>query len=232
MPLSFAPAEALRVGAIVLAVARDDDGDVAASMGVLSAVGGAWRTWHGGEIDRFVRPDLSLYPRFSGSPLVDVTGAVLGMNTGGLSRRQDLAVPAGTIERVDRDAAQRRRPDSARLPRRGAAGARAGPRGRPARGDRAGRRDRQSGRPRRPDRGRHPAGARRHAIADADDVHVRLGPGSVGTTIALDVLRGGTPRRLEIAVGARPDDDEPDEHEHGGRERHGRRHHRHGGWGR
>ncbi|MEA2721199.1 MAG: serine protease DegQ, partial [Candidatus Eremiobacteraeota bacterium] len=93
-PLEFASADALRVGAIVLAVARDDDGDLAASMGVISAVGGPWRTWHGGQIDRFVRPDLSLYPRFSGSPLVDVTGRVIGLNTGGLSRRQSLTVPA------------------------------------------------------------------------------------------------------------------------------------------
>src|ERR1700676_585369 len=98
--LEFDPAEALRVGAIVLAVARDDDGDLAASMGVLSAVGAGWRTWQGGQIDRFVRPDLSLYPRFSGSPLVDVTGRVIGLNTGGLSRRQSLTVPASTIGRV------------------------------------------------------------------------------------------------------------------------------------
>ena len=95
-PLEFAAPEALRVGAIALAVARDDDGDLAASMGVISAVGGAWRTWQGGDVDRFVRPDLSLYPRFSGSPLVDVGGRVFGLNTGGLSRRQVVTVPAAT----------------------------------------------------------------------------------------------------------------------------------------
>jgi S1-C subfamily serine protease len=100
VPLSFAAAEGVRVGAIAIAVARDDDGDLAATMGVISATGEAWRTWQGGHIDRFVRPDLSLYPRFSGSPLIDAHGAAIGLNTGGLSRRQVVTVPGVTIERV------------------------------------------------------------------------------------------------------------------------------------
>jgi serine protease Do len=90
----------LRVGAIALAVARDDDGDLAATMGVVGSLGAAWRTWRGGEIDRFVRADLSLYPRFSGSPLVDAAGRLIGLNTWGLSRRQAVVVPAATIARV------------------------------------------------------------------------------------------------------------------------------------
>jgi S1-C subfamily serine protease len=90
----------LRVGAIAIAVARDDDGDLSATMGVVGSVGTAWRTWRGGEIDRFVRADLSLYPRFSGSPLIDAAGRLIGMNTWGLSRRQAVVVPAATIARV------------------------------------------------------------------------------------------------------------------------------------
>jgi S1-C subfamily serine protease len=90
----------VRVGAIAVAVARDDDGDLAATMGVVGSVGAPWRTWRGGEIDRFIRADLSLYPRFSGSPLVDAAGALIGMNTWGLSRRQAVVVPAATIVRV------------------------------------------------------------------------------------------------------------------------------------
>ncbi len=90
----------LRVGAIAIAVGRDDDGDLSATMGVVGSLGAAWRTWRGGEIDRFVRADLSLYPRFSGSPLVDAAGRLIGMNTWGLSRRQSIVVPAATIVRV------------------------------------------------------------------------------------------------------------------------------------
>jgi S1-C subfamily serine protease len=89
-----------RVGAIAIAVARDDDGDLSATMGVIGSVGATWRTGRGGEIDRFVRADLSLYPRFSGSPLVDAGGRLIGMNTWGLSRRQSIVVPAPTLARV------------------------------------------------------------------------------------------------------------------------------------
>ncbi len=45
----------VRVGAIAIAVARDDDGDLSATMGVVGSIGAAWRTWRGGEIDRFIR---------------------------------------------------------------------------------------------------------------------------------------------------------------------------------
>jgi S1-C subfamily serine protease len=98
--LTHAPPSDVRVGTIAIAVARDDDGDLSATMGVVGTIGAAWRTWRGGEIDRFVRADVSLYPRFSGSPLVDATGRVIGLNTWGLSRRQALVVPAATIKRV------------------------------------------------------------------------------------------------------------------------------------
>jgi S1-C subfamily serine protease len=67
----------LRVGALVLALGRPG-GAVTASLGVISTVGGEWRTWHGGSIDRFVRLDLSIYDGFSGGPLVDAADGCLG----------------------------------------------------------------------------------------------------------------------------------------------------------
>jgi S1-C subfamily serine protease len=86
----------LKVGNLVLAVGYGPR----ASWGVVSAVGGAWRTWRGGEVDRFVRVDLVLYPGFSGGPLVDASGKVAGLVTSGLSRQLELAVPASTVTRV------------------------------------------------------------------------------------------------------------------------------------
>jgi S1-C subfamily serine protease len=99
-PPPVAPAtEPPRVGQIVLALGRPGS-SITASFGVVSAVGGEWRTWQGGAIDRFVRLDLSVYDGFSGGPLVDAAGRVIGINTSGLARATALTVPAATVARV------------------------------------------------------------------------------------------------------------------------------------
>jgi S1-C subfamily serine protease len=86
----------LRVGHMVLALGHGPR----ASWGVISALGPRWRSWRGGEIDRLVRLDLVLYPGFSGGPLVDATGRVVGLCTSGLARETNLAVPVTTVSRV------------------------------------------------------------------------------------------------------------------------------------
>lgn len=88
-----------RVGQLVLALGRPGS-SVTASLGIVSAVGGEWRTWQGGTIDRFVRLDLAVYDGFSGGALVDASGRVVGINTSGLARATALTVPASTVARV------------------------------------------------------------------------------------------------------------------------------------
>lgn len=90
----------LKVGQIGLAVARPGEAGLSATMGAISALGGAWRTWSGGQVDSFIRPDLTLYPGFSGGPLVSGEGKVVGLNTSGLSRSMPLAIPTNTVNRV------------------------------------------------------------------------------------------------------------------------------------
>lgn len=89
----------LKVGNLVLALARGSEGDIRAAMGAVSVVGDEWQSMSGGKIDRFIRPDISLYPGFNGGALVDATGNVIGMNTTG-RRGTALTIPASTINRV------------------------------------------------------------------------------------------------------------------------------------
>ena len=98
-PAERSPEANLQVGRVVLAVGRPGPA-VTASLGIVSAVGGEWRTWQGGRIDRFVRLDLSVYDGFSGGPLVEAGGRVLGINTSGLTRALAIALPVTTVDRV------------------------------------------------------------------------------------------------------------------------------------
>jgi S1-C subfamily serine protease len=87
------------VGQLVLALGRPGPG-LTASWGVVSSVAGAWRTWQGGELDALVRLDVAIYDGFSGGPLVDAEGRVLGINSSALARGLGLAIPVATVERV------------------------------------------------------------------------------------------------------------------------------------
>src|SRR5438046_997214 len=89
----------LRVGSLVLAVGRPGH-NVSASFGIVSAVGEGWRTWQGARIDRVLRLDLSVYDGFSGGPLVDASGALVGLNNSALARGTPLALPAAAVDKV------------------------------------------------------------------------------------------------------------------------------------
>lgn len=97
---TFGATESLKPGHIVLAIGRSPDSGVNATMGILSAASGPWRTWRGGQMDQYLRLDLTVYPGSSGGAVVDTAGRVLGMATGALSRIAGLAVPVSTINRV------------------------------------------------------------------------------------------------------------------------------------
>ena len=93
--------EELAVGNLTLAVGRiHRERGVTASFGIVSALGDKWRTWRGGEIDRLIRPDVSIFIGFSGGTLIDVEGKVIGINTTGLARGAGLTIPASTVNHV------------------------------------------------------------------------------------------------------------------------------------
>ncbi len=87
-------------GQIALTVGRSPDSGPNATMGIVSAVSGEWRTWRGGRLDQYIRLDLTLYPGSSGGAVVNIDGEILGIATSALSRIAGLAIPAATINRV------------------------------------------------------------------------------------------------------------------------------------
>jgi len=98
--LAFRDLDGVRVATFVVAAARPGR-TVRASFGIVGAHGAdAWRTRMGGRIDRYLEPDLSMPPGFSGGALVDLEGKALGMNTRGIARRAHVTIPRITLERV------------------------------------------------------------------------------------------------------------------------------------
>jgi S1-C subfamily serine protease len=199
----------VRIGHPVLAVGRPQaGGDVMASFGVVGAVGGAWRTAHGSTIGGYIRADATLYPGFSGGPLVDVEGRAVGLNSSRLGRGAGLTIPVAALAPVV-DALL----SSGRI-RRGYLGvvtqvARLAP----ALAARAGGRETgllivnvEPGSP------ANAAGLITGDIlvafdgqptADTEDLQAALGAASVGRTVQLTILRGGQPTAVAATVGER-----------------------------
>lgn len=100
-PSPQANAREAKVGSIVLAIGRraEETAGLSASYGVVSATGEQWRTSTGGKVDSWLRLDLLPYPGFSGGPLIDANGRVLGINTSG-PRRSIVTIPTETTNRV------------------------------------------------------------------------------------------------------------------------------------
>lgn len=98
-PPTWVDPEDLRVGQLVLALGRPGQ-TVQATLGVVSALGQSWRTAAGGNVDRYLQTDVVMYAGFSGGPLVDVHGRVLGLNSSALLRGVSASVPVPTLRRV------------------------------------------------------------------------------------------------------------------------------------
>lgn len=88
-------ASPLKPGQLVLALGYGPR----VSWGVISALGDG-RTRNRESLEPPVYLDLTLYPGFSGGPLVDVQGRVVGITSSGLARHSRLGIPATTVTRV------------------------------------------------------------------------------------------------------------------------------------
>jgi S1-C subfamily serine protease len=206
--VATADAAQLRPGHVVLAVGNHEGGPVA-SLGIVATVGGPWHSLRGGTIDNLIRVDLVLSPAAEGGALIDAQGGVVGMAVPG-PRRRVLAIPTSTIDRgVDQLLAKGH-------VFRGYLGAGLEPvrRGRPTH-------DTQptgSGRgvlvvSIDPDGPASRAGLlvgdivmtwNAKPIDRVRDVMHLLGADSVGTTVDLQLIRGGAPTTLKVVLGERP----------------------------
>jgi serine protease DegQ len=93
-PATPAEGEA-RVGQIALAVGSHSRGEgPRATLGVVSAVGGPVRSRRRPRLERYIQTDATPYPGFSGGPLIDARGNVLGILVSGWGRGAAFAIPA------------------------------------------------------------------------------------------------------------------------------------------
>lgn len=96
---SWRALDGLRVGHFVVSLARPGK-TTRASFGIVSTLGGEYRTGHGGTVDRWVEADAHVPPGWSGGLLVDLEGKAIGLQHRGLVRNVAVTVPKITLERV------------------------------------------------------------------------------------------------------------------------------------
>lgn len=87
-------AASAQVGQLVLAVGRPNGAGMQASWGIVTSIGGPARTGRGGLLPKYLQSETTPYPGFSGGALIDADGAILGLNTSGLTPGRSLTIPA------------------------------------------------------------------------------------------------------------------------------------------
>ena len=90
----------VKVGQLVLALGRPSAEGMQASWGIVTSISGPARTARGGMLDEYIRSETTPYPGFSGGPLINTEGEVLGLNTSGLTRGSSLTIPVKVAWRV------------------------------------------------------------------------------------------------------------------------------------
>jgi S1-C subfamily serine protease len=201
--------DSVKVGQLVLALGRPNSAGMQASWGIVTAISGPARTFRGGMLDEYIQTETTPYPGFSGGPLVDTEGNVLGLNTSGLTRGSSLTIPVKVAWRVA-DALARHG-----SVKRGYLGVRTQPVELAEAARKALGREQthgllvlwlEEGGP------AEKAGLfvgdtlvaiSGQAVGDADDLFSALNSDTVGKAIAVQVLRGGRPEPVTVTVGER-----------------------------
>lgn len=190
-----------RVGHLVVAVGRPDTQPAQASFGMVTGLGSGLSTRRGARIDSFIMTDAVPYPGFSGGPLANLAGEVLGVNTSGLVRGTSIAIPAGLAWSLASALAEHGRV------RRGFLGVRSQPVELPELG--------RTGLLLVGVEAGGPAAAGglligdvllavgEHRIDDHDSLMAALSGDAVGKPVEITILRGGQQQKLAITIGER-----------------------------
>ncbi|HWR67276.1 MAG TPA: trypsin-like peptidase domain-containing protein [Bellilinea sp.] len=206
-----APAEAaegVKIGQLVLALGRPSREGFEASLGVISALGGPARTPHG-SLEKYIRTDAILFPGFSGGPLVNAEGKVVGLNTSGFGPGAVLTIPAEIAWKIGAHLAEHGSVT------RGYLGIRSQPVEISSTAQRTLAREQKVGLLIISVENGSPAdqgglivgdilvGFNGQAVADHEDLFNRLTGDGVGKASAVEVLRGGQPMILQVTTGVR-----------------------------
>lgn len=194
-----------RVGSLVLALGRA--GALAATIGIVSALDGPWEGGRGRRFARLIGSDAPMFPGFSGGPLIDASGRVLGLLSSHLGRGQTLAIPVVDVDRIATALQTHGKV------RRGYLGVGAQPVALPAALKAAQNLTQEHGLLLVTVEDDGPAARAGLTLGDIivaiqerpteglDDLRASLGPESVGQALPVRILRGGQPQTVQVTVG-------------------------------
>lgn len=91
--------DGLKAGQFVLALANPFAARTSVTSGIITGAGRSVGGWWGMNIENAIVTDARVNPGYSGGPLVDASGRVIGMNVAYFSKR-GIAVPVATISKV------------------------------------------------------------------------------------------------------------------------------------
>jgi serine protease Do len=98
-PIERGDSEGLKAGQFVLALANPFASRTSVTSGIITGANRSIGGWWGMTIENAVITDARVNPGYSGGPLVDASGRLIGMNVAYVSKR-GIAVPVNTISKV------------------------------------------------------------------------------------------------------------------------------------
>jgi len=98
-PIEKGDSDGLKAGQFVLALANPSASRTSVTSGIVTGASRSIGGWWGMTIENAIITDARVNPGYSGGPLVDAAGRLIGMNVAYVSKR-GIAVPVGTISKV------------------------------------------------------------------------------------------------------------------------------------